>query len=832
MPKNKYFSSILSLFVLFILATYAVSAKDTWLRVNSKNFHLIGNASEKDIRKVATKLEQFRETLRILLKTANFDSAIPTNVIVFKSGSAYRPFKPKRADGKIDDFIAGYFMPGKDVNYITLSTEGEDADTFGTIFHEYVHFMVEMNFGKSDIPAWFNEGLAEYYQTFAIEKDQEAKLGIFQQGHIDLLSQNKLMPLDTLFNISNYQLHQQGSHSRSIFYAQSWALIHYLFQNPNPVRQEGLGKFLNAVINNVPPQKAFQDSFQTTYAEMEKELKKYVSQNSYKYQIFTFKEKLVFDNQMQVSTMSEAETNAYLGDLLAHTRRGDDAEPYLKKTLELDPNSSMANNSMGMVKMRQRKFDEAKSYLEKAISGDSKNHLAYYNYAFLLSREGHDEFGFVSSFPKEKAVQMREALSKSIAINPAYTESYELLAFVNLVNNEQLDESVQLLKKALKYQPGDQQIILRIAEILSRQEKFDDAKYLAEKISNSTSEPDVKSRADNVLSQINSMQNVKAQNEAMRKQYEEQRKKYESQATQGNNSGSRPNLARRTREREQTPEEIAKINEEARILSINQALKKPSENEKQIIGKITKISCVQKMIVYAVKTETGAISLFSKDFQNLALVAFDSGAENAQISCNASLSAFNSVLTYNTKNAKSTHAGELIAIDFVPDNFRFMDEKSADEAITPDSEMIVTEEVRTPPPQNSSTQTMIISESPRQEDFEARRREMIIESIKNALRQPQAGEIRQTGMLEKIECDKNGQYFVFKSGTQLVKLKSPQGLQIKTFVPDVGGMSFECGMGQFNANAVITYKPPTDKKAKHNGDLVALEFVPNSFKLE
>lgn len=831
MPKNKYFSSILLLVV--VLASYTVSAKDTWLRVNSKNFHLIGNASEKDIRKVATKLEQFRETLRILLKTANFDSAIPTNVIVFKSSSAYRPFKPKRADGKIDDFIAGYFMPGKDVNYITLSTEGEDADTFGTIFHEYVHFMVEMNFGKSDIPAWFNEGLAEYYQTFAIEKDQEAKLGIFQQGHIDLLSQNKLMPLDTLFNISNYQLHQQGSHSRSIFYAQSWALIHYLFQNPNPVRREGLGKFLNAVVNNVSPEKAFQDSFQTTYAEMEKELKKYVSQNSYKYQIYTFKEKLVFDSQMQVSPMSEAESNSYLGDLLAHTRRVEDAEPYLKKALELDPNSSMANNSMGMVKMRQRKFDEAKTYLEKAISGDSKNHLAYYNYAFLLSREGRDEFGYVSSFPKEKVAQMRESLNKSIGLNPAYTESYELLAFVNLVNSEQLDESVQLLKKALKYQPGDQQIILRIAEILSRQEKFDDAKYLAEKISNSTSEPDVKSRADNVLSRIQSMQNIKAQNEAMRKQYEEQRKKYESQATQGNNSEGRTTLTRRTREREPTPEEIAKINEYARILSINQALKKPTENEKQIIGKITKISCVQKTIVYAVKTETGTVSLFSKDFQNLALVAFESGAESAQISCNANLSAFNSVLTYNIKNAKSTHAGELIAIDFVPDNFRFMDEKSADETVSQDGEMIVNEEVRTPPPpQNSSNQTMIISESPKQEDFETRRREMMIESIKNSLRQPQAGETRQTGTLEKIECDKNGQYFVFKVGTQLVKLKSPQGLQIKTFVPDVGGMAFECGMGQFNANAVITYKPPTDKKPKHNGDLVALEFVPNSFKLD
>lgn len=841
MFKTKYFTVAL-LFLLIVFCSFTVTAKDEWIRVNSKNFNLVGNAGEKDIRKVATKLEQFRETLRILLKTANFDSAIPTNVLVFKSDSAYKPFKPKRADGKIDDFIAGYFMPGKDVNYITLSTGGEDAETFGTIFHEYVHFMVEMNFGKSEIPAWFNEGLAEYYQTFAIEKDQEAKLGIFQQGHINLLSQSKLMPLDTLFNISNYQLHQQGSHSRSIFYAQSWALIHYLFQNSNTARSEGLGKFLNALVNNVPPQKAFQDSFQITYAEMEKELKKYVSQNTYKYQVFTFSKKLIFDTEMKVSPMSEAESNSYLGDLLAHTRRSDDAEPYLKKALELDPNSSMAHNSMGMIKIQQRKFEEAKNHLEKAIAGDSKNHLAYYNYAYVLSREGRDEFGFVTSFPSEKAKQMREALNKSIAINPAYTESYELMAFVNLVNNEQLDESVKLLKNALKYQPGDQQIILRIAEILSRQEKFDDAKYLAEKISNSTSEPDVKSRADNVLSRIAAMQNVKAQNEAMRKQYEEQRKQYEAQRTQANTT-------RTVRvERELTPEEIAKINEDAKLLSINQALKPPADTEKQIIGKITKVSCVPKMIVYTVKTETETLSLFSKDFQNLALVAFDSGAENVQMKCNANLSAYNSVLTFKPSTApKAANAGELIAIDFVPANFRFMKESDVPSiAALSDTQDVVQTENRQPPKLNSANSgqnegtittnnndTFTVSTNPpKPEDFEAKRREMMMQSVKNALRQPQAGETRLIGVLEKIECDNKAQYFVFNTETGVLKLKVSQGLQLKSFIPDLGGVAFECGMKQFNANSVITFKPNTDKKPKFNGDLISLEFVPNSFKLE
>jgi hypothetical protein len=53
---------LLLLFALICLlaAAHAAPAKDTWTSVRSKNFYLVGNASEKEIRQVATRLEQFR----------------------------------------------------------------------------------------------------------------------------------------------------------------------------------------------------------------------------------------------------------------------------------------------------------------------------------------------------------------------------------------------------------------------------------------------------------------------------------------------------------------------------------------------------------------------------------------------------------------------------------------------------------------------------------------------------------------------------------------------------------------------------------------------------
>ena len=93
-------SFLLGLIVLsfFFAASQGAEAKDEWLQVRSKNFNLVGNASEKDIRKVATRMEQFRETFWLLFRGINVNSPIPTNVVVFKNESAFKFFLPRRGD--------------------------------------------------------------------------------------------------------------------------------------------------------------------------------------------------------------------------------------------------------------------------------------------------------------------------------------------------------------------------------------------------------------------------------------------------------------------------------------------------------------------------------------------------------------------------------------------------------------------------------------------------------------------------------------------------------------------------------------------------------------
>ena len=660
---RKLFPLVLVLFVASALASFpsAAYAKDDWIRVQSENFHLIGNASDKEVRRVATKLEQFREVFRRLFPKLQFVSPVPTTVIVFRSEKSFTPYKPVNAEGKTTKWIAGYFQSGESSNYIVLSTEGENDQTYRTIFHEYLHFLVNNSFGRSRIPPWFNEGIAEYYEQFAIENDQKIKFGNLNESHLLTLQRSKLIPFETYFNIDYYSLHQQGGHGANIFYAQSWAFVHYLLHGNRGARRAQLETFLSAITGGMKPQEAFQKTFATDYASMEKELKQYVEQRLFFGTVVTLSEKLTFDDKMATSPISEPEAKAFLGDLLVNSNRLTEAEAHLSEAIAAEsPQTAFANTTMGMVRMRQKRFPEARQLLEKALANETSNHLVYYRYAYLLSREAEGSDGMFRSFPDDSTVKMREALRKAIKLNPRFPESYSLLAFISLVRDDEVDEAISSIITALKLSPGNEDYILNLAALYSRKKEFDKAQQMADSVYRTSQEPHVRSRAQGILRNIDSF-----------RQFAE----YQKQA--GQNANARPprGVILVDADKPPTEEEIAKLQKQARLESINDALRKLKPGEKRVLGMLSKIECGRNGISYTVNSEGQRIILGSKDFQGLELMAFVPTSETP-IACQGLPQPLRAVLSFIPANdPKSKTSGELVAIELVPDDFEFLVEK-------------------------------------------------------------------------------------------------------------------------------------------------------------
>ncbi|MGH9945998.1 MAG: hypothetical protein ACRD6X_02230, partial [Pyrinomonadaceae bacterium] len=167
--------------------------------------------------------------------------------------------------------------------------------------------------------------------------------------------------------------------------------------------------------------------------------------------------------------------------------------------------------------------------------------------------------------------------------------------------------------------------------------------------------------------------------------------------------------------------------------------------------------------------------------------------------------------------------GIVSAITFVPNDFRLMSKEELANA----RNVIIEGGPPTDLTANAERQRE------QQAEFEQKRREAMMRQIEVAMRQPQAGEIRVIGTVDKIECSGAAMSanLTTRSGPLKVKLTNPNELILRAFVPDAGGLRFGCGVSIPGLTAVITYLPSNDKKPKFAGELKALEFVPATFEL-
>jgi tetratricopeptide (TPR) repeat protein len=622
--------------VLFLLLTgLCVQARDSWVSVRSKHLLVIGNGSEKDIRQVATRLEQFREIVTQVFATSTPDSPVPTTVILFKDDVSYGPFKSNANN-------AGYFQPGQDVNYITLSTESRgDQDPFNIIFHEYTHLLVNNSFGKT--PAWFNEGLAEFYSTLSVSNDQKLVVGRPIRRHIALLRKNSLLSLGSLLQVDYKSPHYNESDKQSIFYAESWALIHYLLLNKNWARAIQDLKYSPQSATNTALDESLKKSFGTSLESLESELRSYIQQDRFRATEISLNTKFEVKSSLVSSVVSEAELNAYLGDLLLHSNRAE-AETYLQKALTQNPDLSQAHASLGMLRYRQGRVVEALASLERAIEGKSPNALVYYYYAAALSHPTQGDAKLTLGYAPEVATKARAALRQAIAIRKDFADSYNLLAYVNLVTSTDIDETIVLLNNALTTQPNRLDFRYMLGQLYMHKDDYKTARPLLEQIAASDLEAGVITHAQKLLSIITETEQLELRKAAARR-------------------------ARGLRPVDTEPSEGAASTHDDPSFDLRQVLRQPASDETQLQGLLQTIECDQTGLVFVVATKDRVLRLRADTFQHIRRVTYTTEVRGT-ITCGTRQPANPVVVCYvPTSDRRMKVDGVLSSLEFVPGDF-------------------------------------------------------------------------------------------------------------------------------------------------------------------
>lgn len=609
--------------------------QEEWTSIQSKNFLLVGNASAREIRKVAARLEQFREAYLRLLLVEHFDSSVPLTVIVFKDDEAYRPFEPLYRGQPSG--VAGFFQSSPDVDYITLSVDRRHVRSADALaFHEYVHLLVRNSFG--DTPLWFNEGLAEYYSTFEIsDGNKKVTVGKPMSYRVEMLRERELLPLETLFKVDDLSPYYTEPDKRNLFYAESWALMHYLLSGH---RRAQLSTYLELLGRGLEVEAAFRQAFQSDFATVEQELRDYLRLNKFPQQLITYEQRLEFDTLTRSAPVSEAETQFYLGDLLLHTDRLEEAARYLQKAIALEPNHARAHASLGVIDVRQNRFDAARKHLEIA-SLNSQSYLVHYYYAYVLSREaiGSDNLA-EGYYDAERAQLMRAELERAIELAPHFAEAYRLLAFINLTRNEKLDESIQLLKKAISLSPRRQDFLLLLAQVHLRREEFDVARKILDPLILGGKSAQLHVQAQTLLAAIASREEYVARVKALNEK-----------------------IAADTL-REETPPGVLQPCDAPQP---GPQLKKLRFTGEQICGMLVRIECEENGVILIVESGARTYRLRNDSLNQIRFVTYTQDVRG-QVTCGLRAQATPVLVTYRpeTGNPTGPTDGEVIAVEFIP----------------------------------------------------------------------------------------------------------------------------------------------------------------------
>lgn len=438
--------------LLLLLTAAAAPAKDKWINLTTRNFNIVSNADDGATRKLALKLEQFHYVFSRIFNLP-LERPIKTTVMVFKNEASFDPYKPIY-NGRPAS-VAGYFQGGEDENLIVMDISANQQRPMSVIYHEYTHLLTSTT--PRDWPLWLKEGLAELYSSFEVFNGV-VLLGAPISHHVGMLRQKTFIPLKDLLSVRRGSSLYNERDRKGIFYAESWALCHYMMVGDRNAREPQMVEYTALINQGVESEKAFAQAFKTDAAQVEKLLKSYISRSTYTANTYKLPS-IEGEKDFTVTPMPEAAVQYYLGNVLARTNRIDEAEVLLKRAIDMDPQLAGPYEGLGFVAVRRNKYVEALEYFKQAVTRGSKNHLAHYYYAEMLLRQ------IIGSVRPPVAQQMAEALRTSIRLMPGFAFAHYALANLTVMTGENLKEGLAGAATAIKLEPQNKKFALALAQL-------------------------------------------------------------------------------------------------------------------------------------------------------------------------------------------------------------------------------------------------------------------------------------------------------------------------------------------------------------------------------
>jgi TonB family protein len=450
--------------LVFLVAAFAAGVRaqtDAWLEVRTPSFVVVSNAPEKDARRVARQFEQMRSVFHRVFPNTDLNTATPILVLAVQDKATLQALEPKVYLGKGQLNVAGLFLHAPERDYVLVGMNAAGQHPYAPIYHEYAHFVLHRT--GQWMPLWLSEGWAEFYQNTEIE-DGAVRLGKGDAYTLQVLAHNAPLPLPTLFAVDVHSPYYHEEDKGSIFYAESWALTHYLKMKDEHENAHHLDDYLDLLHRKADPVAAATKAF-GDLTQLQSDLRKYIAGEEFgSSEMSGFAE--VDDSSFAVRTLNQAQADVMRAEFLAHDGREDDARTLLEGALRNEPRNASALVTLGYMAFQQQHYDQARESCQEAVKIDPQNFFAQHCFAASLMQGGSPGLALHA--------QVENGLRAAIKINPSFAASYAGLGLL-FSQRGRYEEALEWSQKAIQLEPGEVQFRLAEADTLVRLDKNKDA---------------------------------------------------------------------------------------------------------------------------------------------------------------------------------------------------------------------------------------------------------------------------------------------------------------------------------------------------------------------
>jgi tetratricopeptide (TPR) repeat protein len=439
----------------------AGASTDQWIEVQSAHFTVVSDAHEKEARHILDQFERMRWVFGALFPKATADPAQPVVVVAAKSDKTFESMEPADYLGKGKMRLGGYFLHTLEKNYILLRLDAQYEHPYATVYHEYTH--LQFASASEWMPLWLNEGLAEFMQNTEI-RNKDVVMGEPSAEDILYLRSHSMIPLSVLFKVDAASPYYHEEEKGSVFYAESWALTHFLMMSDRASHTNRLNDYIDLVSRNEDPLTAAEKAF-GDLGQLERALEDYVHAAAYRVFVMSSAAAPIDESKYKVSTLNPAEAEALRADVLARVGRTAEARAVLTEVLKQDPNSAHAHETMGYLAMQEKNLDEARKWFAEAVKLDSQDYLANYYFAALS----------INAATPDDDKEIETSLRTAIRLNPRFAPPYDALAVLDAMHHEDLENAHWMSLRAISLDPGNVGYRVDAASVLVSMGRYDDA---------------------------------------------------------------------------------------------------------------------------------------------------------------------------------------------------------------------------------------------------------------------------------------------------------------------------------------------------------------------